>query len=198
MPKLKMTIPKLREIEPTPGKQIEYFDLVLPGLALRVSYGGSRTWLAVHYEDKSTRWFRLGRYDEGGADEIPLPETGQAWPRDLSLAGARKAARLFYQHKEIYLRDTKSDKARVSAQWTFDAVVEQYLQRRAAKLRSKKDIERILRKYVIPVWKGRKVVGIVRGDGKELHEKVAEENGPRQSGCGDCDCSLRTEMGRGI
>ncbi|MBR0994921.1 site-specific integrase [Bradyrhizobium japonicum] len=182
MPKIKMTIPEMRKLKPTPGKQVDYFDTVLPGLVCRVSYGGSRTWLAVHYDDqKVTRWFRLGRYEEKGADEIPLPETGQEWPRDLSLEGARKAARLFYQHKDTYLRGAKSDKARVSAQWTFDAVAEQYLLRRAAKLRSKKEMERILRKYVIPVWKGRKVVSIMRGDGKELHEKIVEENGARQA-----------------
>jgi integrase len=183
MPKLKMTKANVRALAVPKGrKQEEFFDLVMPGLVLKANYGGSRTWFAIHYDDaKRNRWFKLGRYSDHGADEIPEPESGQDWPRDLSLDGARQAARLFYRQKDLYLRNIKADKARVSAQWTFETVAESYLERRAAKFRSGREIERILRKYVIPEWRGRKVIAIMRGDGKELHEKIAEQNGPRQA-----------------
>ncbi|WP_234679821.1 tyrosine-type recombinase/integrase [Bradyrhizobium monzae] len=183
MPKLKMTKANIRDLTVSEGRrQEEYFDIVMPGLVLKVNYGGSRTWFAIHYDDqKKNRWFKLGRYDDRGADELPTPESGQEWPRDLSLQGARQAARLFFQNKELYLRSPLSLNARVSAQWVFEAVVEKYIERRAVKLRSKREIERTLNKYVIPEWKGRKVASIACGDGKELHEKIAEAHGPRQA-----------------
>jgi hypothetical protein len=34
---------------PPPGKQLDYFDAGMPGLVLRLSYGGKKTWRALHY-----------------------------------------------------------------------------------------------------------------------------------------------------
>ena len=34
---------------PATGKQIDYFDAGMPGLVLRVNYGGAKVWRALYY-----------------------------------------------------------------------------------------------------------------------------------------------------
>jgi integrase len=66
---------------------------------------------------------------------------------------------------------------------SFKAVAENYLERhvRAKGLRSQAEIERILDKYIYPVWRDREFVGIRRGDVTSLLDGVQDANGPRQA-----------------
>ncbi len=66
---------------------------------------------------------------------------------------------------------------------SFKAVAENYLERhvRAQKLRSRDEIERILNKYVFPVWRNREFVSIRRSDVTKLLDAVQDNHGPRQA-----------------
>jgi hypothetical protein len=62
-------VAKLRP--PTAGKLIDYFDAYMPGLVLRVNYGGAKVWRALYYVKKIDKagkritmpiTYKLGRY----------------------------------------------------------------------------------------------------------------------------------------
>ena len=157
MPRKKLTEEGVRKLQPLPNKQVDYYDGIVPGLVLRVSYGGAKTWRVLHYVNRQTRVHGLGRY--------PI----------LDVAQAREKARLFLQ-----------DPAKALAQGepgTFKQVAENFLKRHveANGLRSQDEIERCLHKYIYPRWQDRKFVEIKRGDVAALLDGIEDKNGPRQA-----------------
>ena len=49
MPRKRLTEEGVRKLKPPPkGKQVDYFDAIMPGLVLRMNYGGRKTWRALH------------------------------------------------------------------------------------------------------------------------------------------------------
>lgn len=177
MPKKRLTEEACNRLKPTAGKQIEYLDAVLPGLMLRVSYGGAKTFVAIYYVDHRTKTFKLGRYHPDGADAFPDPESGEAWPRDLTLSGARDAARKFFTKPCAFL----SPKCHGLARATFKVVAKAYLERHAAGFRSKPEIERCLTKYVYPELGEKPFKGIKRSEVITLRSDIAENHGARMA-----------------
>jgi integrase len=177
MPKKRLTEEAVKRLKPTPKKQVDYFDAGLPGLVLRVSYGGAKTWLAVHYIEKKAKWFKLGRYHSDGADAFPDPESGQEWPRDLTLKGARDAARKFFGNKEAFLNPRSPSMGASS----FEAVGKSYLAKHAAEFRSKAELERCLNKYVYPILGDRTFVDIKRSEVIALRSDISDNHGPRMA-----------------
>ncbi|MBR0852150.1 tyrosine-type recombinase/integrase [Bradyrhizobium diazoefficiens] len=177
MPKKRLTEEGVKRQKPTPKKQVDYFDAGLPGLVLRVSYGGAKTWLAVHYVEKKAKWFKLGRYHSEGANNFPDPESGQEWPRDLTLRGAKDAARKFFGNKEVFLHP-RSPSLGASP---LKLVAESYLAKHAAEFRSKSELERCLKKYVYPVLGDRAFADIKRSEVVALRSDIADNHGPRMA-----------------
>ena len=64
--------------EPPKAGQVDYFDKGYPGLVLRVSYGGARTWVYLHRLHGKLRRHTLGRWPA-----MTLAEAREAW-RDAS------------------------------------------------------------------------------------------------------------------
>src|SRR5438045_604810 len=60
--RLQLTDLTVERFKPVEGKQIDIFDMRMPGLVLRVSYGGTKTWRALFYVHGKARSFGLGRY----------------------------------------------------------------------------------------------------------------------------------------
>ena len=55
---LKFTARTIETIRPVPGRRIDVFDASLPGLALRVTASGHKSW-TVHYRNAARRLRRL-------------------------------------------------------------------------------------------------------------------------------------------
>ena len=49
MPRKKLTEEGVRKLNPPSTGQVDYYDAVMPGLVLRVNYGGRKTWRALYY-----------------------------------------------------------------------------------------------------------------------------------------------------
>jgi len=49
VPSKRLTEEGVRTLKPTPGKQVSYFDKIVPGLLLRVSWGGAKQWRVLQY-----------------------------------------------------------------------------------------------------------------------------------------------------
>ncbi len=66
---------------------------------------------------------------------------------------------------------------------SFKAVAENYVERhvKANRLRSQAEIERILDRYIYPIWKDREFDSIRRSDVTGLLDRVQDANGPRQA-----------------
>ena len=78
MPKQALTDAFVASLKPTPGKRVDYWDTKTPGLHMRISATGSKTWAV--------------RYRSPDADKQPRLSLGP-YPA-ISLADARKLARV--------------------------------------------------------------------------------------------------------
>jgi integrase len=165
MPKKRLTEEGVRKLQPQASQQVDYFDVACPGLVLRVSYGGTKTWRVLFYINRKTRIHGLGRY--------PI----------LNVAQAREKARKFLQDPAKALAQGEPD--------SFQQVAENFLKRHVdgnpnsdpptPPLRSKPEIVRCLHKYIYPRWKDRKFVELRRNDVAGLLDRIEDNNGPWQA-----------------
>jgi len=159
---------------PPPGKQVDHHDAGMPGLSLRVNYGGAKVWRATYYVKK------VG--DDGKKITYATTHKLGRYPI-LKVKQAREAARAFLvdPHKALVQADAD----------TFREVADNFIRRhvdqdrdegRTIPLRTKPEIVRCLNKYVLPYWQHRTFRDIKRSDVTNLLDDIAEKNGPRQSG----------------
>jgi integrase len=141
---------------PTTG-QLDYFEKLKRGLTLvlRASYGGTKAWRVLYYANSKPRAKTIGHYPE------------------LGVAAARKKAFAF---------DPKAATAAAEA-GSFKEVAESWIKHYvdAKRLRSKREIERILKYYVYPEWARRPFFEIRRGDVNALLDRLVEKHGASQA-----------------
>ena len=167
MPRKRLTEEGVAKLKlPPQGKQIDYYDIHLPGLVLRVNYGGAKIWRALYYVKRTGK--------DGKSVSIPTTFKLGRYPA-LRLKEARDKARQF-------LDNPQKAKAQAST-GSFKQVAENFLARyvKAKKLRSQHEIERILNNLVYPHWRDRPFEAIRRSDVADLLDIVEDENGPRQA-----------------
>ena len=160
MPKKRLTeegVSRLRP--PSEGKQVDYYDTAMPGLILRVNYGGAKVFRALHYIKK------LGK--DGRRITVPTTTKLGRHPT-LTVKEARERCRQF-----------DPEKPQVD-DGSFMEVAENFLRRHVAHegLRSQPEIERVLRKYVYPRWGHRPFRNIKRNDVALLLDEVSDNHGP--------------------
>jgi integrase len=166
MPKKRLTEEGVAKLKAPATGQIDYYDAGMPGLILRVNYGGKKTWRALHY---------LHRRDKDGKRKfIPTTHTLGYYPV-LKLKEARERARQFLAdpQKALAQADTGS----------FGDVAENFIKRHveASGLRSQPEIERCLAKYIYPRWRDRPFRELKRADVAELLDYVQDHHGTRQA-----------------
>ena len=154
------------KLKPPIKGQIDYFDALMPGLILRVGYGGSKTWLVRHYLKR--------RKDDGKKISIPTTHKIGRYPI-LKVKEARDKARLF-------LADPVKAKAVETGSFRDEAenFVKRYVEAEK-KLRTKDEIERLLKTLVYPHWQDRPFRDIKRGDVADLLDHIVDHNGARQA-----------------
>ena len=175
MPTKRLTEEAVRKLKPPTSQQVhDYFDAIVPGLVLRVNYGGRKTWRARHYLK------RVGK--DGKRTTIPTSTTLGHYPQ-LALKDARDKARQFLEdpHKARSHAETGS----------FRSVAENFLKRHveANKLRSQDEIVRCLHKYIYPApttapgqrWQDRPFRELKRADVAALLDRIEDRHGPRQA-----------------
>jgi integrase len=147
-------------LKPIPGKRCEYFDAATPGLALRVTENGVKSW-SVLYRHRG----RLRRLTLGGADVVKLADA-RSRARDALNAASEGA-------------DPAADKQQDKKAETIADLATEYIERYAKKRKkSWKEDDRILRAEVLPHWKQRAIADIKRRDVRLLVEAIAERGAP--------------------
>jgi integrase len=153
MPTRSLTVASVKRIKPPKQGQEDYFDRGYPGLALRVSYGGAKTWIYFYRLHGKLRRMSLGRFPG-----MELDEARDAW----------RAARLAVSKSEspAHIKPTAAD--------TFAATAEEWLKRDQAKNRSANEVRRAIDHDVMPAWADRLIAMITRRDVLELIDGVAD------------------------
>ncbi len=157
-----LTDTMIAKMKPGP-KRLTLPDPELRGHYVRITPTGAKSYCAVTRDPHGKQvWATIGSTDHFTIDEA----------RDM----AREAI------KRIKAGSGPFEPPPVKPD-TFKAVAENYVERHVKSngLRSQGEIERILDKYVYPVWQDRDFVGIRRGDVTALLDAVQDAHGPRQA-----------------
>ena len=153
MPKRALTAPAVERIKPPQTGQADHFDMGYPGLALRISYGGARTWVYFYRLHGKQHRLTLGRYPA------------------MSLADARSGWQS--ARKTVGAGDDPARRKLPGAD-SFDVVADEWLRRDQANNRSRDEVERILTRDVKPAWSGRLIGNIARRDVLDLIDGIAD------------------------
>jgi integrase len=155
--KTKLTDAAVERLKAPAQGQIDYFDKQYPGLSLRVSRGGRKTWNYVYRLHGKQRRKKLDIYPA-----MSVAAAHNAWrkARDEVLAGGDPAA------------------AAISSPADFSSVFREWLQRDQAGNRSLRAVERSIEKYALPHWQGRLVTKISRRDCHDVIDAVADQGKP--------------------
>src|SRR3954447_3993329 len=150
-----------------PGQRHKLADAVVPGLVVRVTDKGTKTWVL---------WRRWG----GAAN--PSAKALGTYPA-LSLSGAREKARAWLADLERGI-DPREEEARQRAAddqqraLTFEVVAEEFIRRHALRKRKGERTAREIRKELIPFWGSRPIAEVTRRDVVRLVEAVADRPAP--------------------
>ena len=144
-------------LKPEPGKRRHVFDSIIPGLAVRVTERGVKTFVLITRLHGKQRWITLGRVGV------------------LSLAVARTEA-----GKAVVRAQAGEDpRPRPAVPNDFGSIVDNFIERYAKKKqRSWPETQRIFDRYVLPEWRDRPITSITRRDVTALMDGIEDNNGP--------------------
>jgi hypothetical protein len=161
MPTRKLTDRFVERAKPPARGRVEYFDAAFPGLALRITENGGRSWCAFYRFKGRLRRFTIGHY--------PAIKPAQA-RREAAAALERVREGVDPAEEKRAHREMRTPEAD-----TFGAVALDYLERHHRKnsrestfLEAKRDIER----NVLPKWRSRPIASISRRDVVDLIDGV--------------------------
>ncbi len=158
-----LTEAAVAKLKPPLDRQFQLIhDGIQPGLVLRVSSKGRKTWVAQYYAKSVDNTL------------VPTSKALGLYPT-LKVKEAREAARMF-------LVDPQKAKAKTDT-GSFREVAENFVKRHveANKLRTQGDIVRLLNSHIYPHWGNRPFREIRRGDVADLLDKIEDNNGPCQA-----------------
>ena len=153
MPRRALTAAAVARLKPPKTGQADHFDKGFPGLALRISYGGTKTW--VYFHRLHGRQYRLTL---GTWPSMELGDAREAWRAARALVGKGE--------NPATARPAKAD--------TFAAVAAEWFKRDQANNRSSAEVERAFAHDVMPAWRDRPITAITRRDAIELIDGVVD------------------------
>ena len=165
MPTKHLTAAAVARIKPPRTGQIDYFDAGYPGLALRVSYGGTRTWVLFYRQDRKLRRLTLGALSKLG-----LTDARGAW------RAAREQLSKGLEPVQVFAAAQAEDDAT-----TVRSVVTDWLKRDqttnrkyGTAARTYGEVERIMNREVLPVWGNRRLADMTPQDVEDLIDAVVD------------------------
>lgn len=152
-----LTTAAIERLKPPAAGQADHFDKGYPGLALRCSYKGAKTFVHVYRFNGKLHRATLGRFPA------------------MSLADAREAWR---RGREAIERGDNPAKQKAANPDTFAAVAAEWLKRDQATNRSAADVARRIAREATPLWGERLITAITRRDVIELIDEVVDRGHP--------------------
>jgi integrase len=152
-------LPPIPERKADQVRQVDYWDAALPGFGMRVSIGGTRTWMVMYRYNARKRRMKLGNYPA------------------LSLADARDAAREVMRKAEKGEDPASERKVQRAPMTTVAELAQLYLEEYAKKhKRSWKKDEQILDGEVVPLIGGKRVFDVKRRDIRDVLQPIIDRN----------------------
>ena len=159
-----LTDPFIRNLKPAPaGQRYAISDALVPGLRVRVTATGSKTYIL---------WRRVAPTHKS-ASALALGAVGT-----LTLAQARNKARAWLA---MIAQGQDPRAARQAHADTFAVVFEDYLKRHVRGLRKAKDVEREMRKELLPRWATKPVAAITRRDVISMVDEIKDRGAVYQA-----------------
>ena len=149
----------------TEKSQLDVWDELVPGLAVRVGRGGSKTFIVRYRANGRQRRMKLGRYPT------------------LSLAAARTKARKVLADAQGGEDPALDRKIRRSRDTTFGALAAEVMERKAKKLRPRtvREWQRIIDVELLPHWRQLPAGSITRRDVVRLLDAIRDRGAPIMS-----------------
>jgi hypothetical protein len=168
-----LTEPFIKALKPAPaGQRYAVADAVVPGLKVRVTDRGSKSFIL---------WRRFG-----GAPNPAARSLGKVGV--ISLAEARTKARGWLElvskgEDPAALERARREAEQLKRDNTFGAVFEDFLKRhvKGNKQRRGAQVEREMRKDLLPFWRDTPVTSITHKDIRQRIEKIVDRDAPRQA-----------------
>jgi integrase len=163
MAKANFTAKWVESVKPPEQGQLDYFDTKPPGIGLRISNSGRKTWFVMYRSNGRLRRLTLGTYPA------------------LCLADARDQATAA-KHTVAKGEDPALQKQSARIAPTVADLATQYLDRYAKNhKKSWRDDARLLHREVLPDWGRRKAHDITRKDVLALLDGIVERGSPIQA-----------------
>ena len=158
----------LKALKPAkPNSRYEINDALVPGLAVRVTPTGQRTFVLISRYPGSSNPTRRAIGEYGAITLIQARSEARKW-LDLLKRG-----------KDPKIEQERAKRAELRKQEnTFAAVAEEYLKRHVKDQRTARVVERDIRKELINRWAARPVTDITRDDVVALIEEIADRPAP--------------------
>ncbi len=154
-----------------PGKRIERFDAGAPGLALRVTDRGMKSW-SVYYRLAGTHL----RKTIGGWPEIGVAEARDSAREIKKQAAAGIDPRTVQQAEEAEARaQAEAEADRLKA---FGPLAEKYIARECPKLARGADTESVIRREILPHWSDRPLAELRKRDALVLTDALIDAGKP--------------------
>jgi integrase len=147
-----ITEPAARKFTVPASGQVDHFDRQYPGLALRVSCGGRRSWTYTYRIGGKQKRMTLGLFPA----ELTVAQAHDAW---------RKARDSVRTGRDPSLAPSKDD---------FRHVFEEWMKRDQGDNRTTADTRRKFEKNVLPQWQHRAIASIGRRDLLDVINGVAD------------------------
>jgi integrase len=170
MPTKKLTDLFVERVKPPAHGRVEYFDASFPGLALRVTDNGGKSWCAFYRFKGRLRRFTIGRY--------PAIKPAQA-RREAQAALERMREGIDPAEEKRARRDMRTPETD-----TFGAVAHDYLERHVRQNRRPStyaEAKRDLEHDALPAWRNRPIASIGRRDVIDLVDRIVARDAAVQA-----------------
>ncbi len=160
-----LTHTSIEALRPPDAGHAEYPDPKTRGLMLRVSQGGSKTWMVRYRSSGQRRRYALGHFPEMGLHEARV--AARAYLGDVARGG-----------------DPAQQRAEAKAEPTFAEVAALYVERHAAvrkRPRSRREDEKMIRHDLLPAWGDWKIGEIERRHIVALLDTIVDRGAPIQA-----------------
>jgi integrase len=155
VPRKALTAASIDRIKPPASGQVELFDKGYPGLALRVSYGGGKSFVFFYRIGGKLRRMTLGTYPA-----LSLSAAHEAWRKARAELAAGRDPSLV-RKRELPGND-------------FNSVALDWLKKDQTKNKSLREVERIVKRELLPAWGHRNIADIGRRDILDLIDGIAD------------------------
>ncbi len=178
MPKMKLTDAAVQRIKlPSPEqRQVDYWDALTPGFGLRVSFGGTKTWMVQARVLKVGKWTQTRRV-VGRYPDMSLADARAAARDALALAAAgedpKNAAKV---EREKLEEDSRNSFAAIAADF-----LAKYVQRKGLAAKTAEAYVGTLQGKWTRAWAERPITSISRRDVHALIDDIIAQGFPIQA-----------------